>query len=111
MLSTISKDQAHDHLKTLKVPRCLRPRVPRELVDVVAKPLPIIFEKTQPSGEVPGDWKKGSFVPILKKGRREDLGCHNPQYQHGMGDEQIKSSPCKKDLGLLVDARLNVSHQ
>jgi len=54
------------------------PRVLREMADVLAEPLSIVFEKWCLLGEIPSDWKKGNISPIFKKGRQEDLGKYRP---------------------------------
>ena len=49
-------------------------RVLKELADVVAELLSIIFEKSWLSGEVPGDLFSYLITTIFKKGRRRIWG-------------------------------------
>jgi len=55
-------------------PDGMHPRVLRELADVIAEPLSIVFERSWRTGEVPEDWRKASVTPIFKKGKNEDPG-------------------------------------
>ena len=56
----------------------MHPRVLRELADVIAEPLSIIFERSWRTGEVPEDWRKAFVTPVFKKGKKEDPGNYRP---------------------------------
>ncbi|GAB0178038.1 mitochondrial enolase superfamily member 1 [Grus japonensis] len=76
-------DQVRDHLRNLKVHKStgsdeIHPQVLRKLVDEVAKPLSILFEKSWQSGEVPTGWKRGNITPFFKKEKKEDPGNYRP---------------------------------
>jgi len=56
----------------------IHPRVLRELVEELAKPLSIIYQQSWLPGEVPNDWWISSVTPIYKKGWKEDPGNYRP---------------------------------
>jgi len=60
-----------DHLSNLDTHKSIGPngmhlRVLRELADVIAEPLSIIFERSWQTEEVPKDWRKASVTPLSK---------------------------------------------
>jgi len=72
-----------DRLSDLDVHKSMGPdgmhsRVLRELADVIAEPLSIIFERSWRTGEVPEDWRRANVTPVFKKGKKEDPGNYRP---------------------------------
>ncbi|CAM4584956.1 unnamed protein product [Lepidochelys kempii] len=80
---SVKNEVVQDYLEKLDEhksmgPDALHPRVLKELVDVIAEPLAIIFENSWQVGEVPDDWRMDNVVPIFKKGKKEDPGNYRP---------------------------------
>ncbi|KAK4821423.1 hypothetical protein QYF61_019701 [Mycteria americana] len=73
------KDPLH-HLDTHKSmgPDGIHPRVLRELVEELAKPLSIIYQQSWLTGEIPADWRLANVTPIYEQGQKEDLGNYRP---------------------------------
>ncbi|GAB0176432.1 mitochondrial enolase superfamily member 1 [Grus japonensis] len=91
----------------------------RELADVIARPLSIIFEKSWRLGDVPEDWKKANVTPIYKKYRPISLtsvpgkvmewillGAITSQMKHVIGKSQhgfTKGKSCLTNLITFYD--------
>ncbi|GAB0182246.1 mitochondrial enolase superfamily member 1 [Grus japonensis] len=56
----------------------IHPRVLRWLVEVLTKPLSIIYQQSWLTREVPVDWKLANVMPIYRKGQKEDPGNYRP---------------------------------
>jgi len=59
-------------------PGGIHPKVLKELVEELAKPLSIFYQQSWLTGEVPDDWRITSVTPIFRKGRKEDPGNYRP---------------------------------
>ncbi|KAJ7405118.1 Melatonin receptor type 1A [Willisornis vidua] len=69
--------------KKLNLFKSMRPdgihlRILKEIADVIAKPLSMIFEQSWESREVPANWKLVNIVPNFRKGKKEDRRNYRP---------------------------------
>ncbi|KFP33180.1 RNA-directed DNA polymerase from mobile element jockey, partial [Colius striatus] len=79
----VEEEEVNDLLAKLKAhksmgPDGMHPRVLRELADVIAKPLSIIFQQSWRTGEVPEEWRKANVTSVCKKGRKDDPENYRP---------------------------------
>jgi len=82
-LPLVEEDYVRDHVSNMDAPKSMgangmHPQVLRELADVIAEPLSIVFERSWRTGEVPEDWRKASVTPVFKKSKKEDPGNYRP---------------------------------
>jgi len=80
---TIQKEAVNDllcHLDSCKSmgPDGIHPRVMKELAEILAKQLSIIYQQSWLTREVPDDWRIASVTPIYKKDCKEDPGNYRP---------------------------------
>ncbi|KFQ39647.1 hypothetical protein N332_02163, partial [Mesitornis unicolor] len=68
----------HLDIHTSMGPDGIYPRVLRELAEVLAKPLSIIYQQSWLTGEVPVYWKLANVTLIYKRGWKEDPGNYRP---------------------------------
>ncbi|KFO91071.1 hypothetical protein N320_11112, partial [Buceros rhinoceros silvestris] len=81
--SIIQEEMVSELLHGLNVqksmgPDEILPRILRELVEVIGKPLSIIYQQSWLTEEVPFDWRLANVTPIYKKGWKEDPGKYRP---------------------------------
>lgn len=73
----MEEDQVREYLSKLDIHKSMglegmHPQVLRELADIIARPLSIIFDRSWQLGEVPEDWSKANVTPIFKNGKKEE---------------------------------------
>lgn len=59
-------------------PDNIHPRMLKELVDAMSKPIALLLNRTMEKGEIPNDWRKANVSPIYKKGSRNLASNYRP---------------------------------
>lgn len=79
----VEEDKIREYLSKLDIHLSMgsdgmHPQVLRELADVIAKPLSIIFAQLCQLGEVSRDQRKANVTPVFSKGKKEDMRNYRP---------------------------------
>ena len=88
----VSEEDVRIRLSRLKTssspgPDGIHPRILKETASSVSVPLTNIFRRSLQSGTLPPDWKRGTVIPIFKKGDRKLTSNYRPI--------SLTSIPCK----------------
>ena len=59
-------------------PDNIHPRILKELVDIMSKPIALLLNRTVEEGVIPNDWKRANVSPIYKKGSRNHASNYHP---------------------------------
>ena len=97
----ITKEKVKKKITGMRVtaapgPDKISPRFLKDVADIVASPLCLIFRKSLSEGAVPEDWRRANVTPIFKKGSKADVGNYRPV--------SLTSVLCKAMEGILKDA-------
>ena len=91
----LTQEEVQQRLKKIKTdkspgPDGIHPRILRELSDVLARPLFLIFTNSILTGNVPPDWRLGNVVPIFKMGPKTEPGNYRPVSLTSVMDKLFK---------------------
>ena len=70
----------------------LHPRLLRELADVLAEPLCVIFDRSVKMQQIPNEWKKARISAIFKKGNKSLAGNYRPVSLTSVVCQQMEKS-------------------
>lgn len=89
---TITREDVKKQINNLRKdaapgPDGITPALLKNIRDEVAGPLCHIFNKSLTGGQVPGDWKTATVIPIFKKGQKKEPANYRPV--------SLTSIPCK----------------
>ena len=78
-VSCLTQEEVQQRLKKIKIdkspgPDGIHPRILRELSNVIARPLFLIFKGSIMTGTVPQNWRIANVVSIFKKGLKTEPG-------------------------------------
>jgi len=78
-VETVRNPLLHQDCHRSMRPDGIHPRVLRELVNVIARPLSTNYQHSMSAREVPENWRLANMTPIYRKHCKENLGNYRPE--------------------------------